>query len=106
MKNNPANAIKDNMWDFLKDGSYKNASVKQLKESVYDLIGMTTQKGGGDHPSQFGRMMPFEMLDLVKWLHLCFPESWTNSKRGKTMADENSEGLHDEFFREVCKRGI
>ena len=59
------------MWDFLKDGSYKDASVKQLKESVYDLIGMTTQKGGGDHPSQLDRMMPFEMLDLVKWSIIC-----------------------------------
>ena len=71
MKNNPANAIKDNMWDFLKDGSYKDASVKQLKESVYDLIGMTTQKGGGNHPSQLGGMIPFEMLDLVKWSIIC-----------------------------------
>ena len=71
MKNNPANAIKDNMWDFLKDGSYKDASVKQLKESVYDLIGMTTQKGGGNHHGQFGGMMPFEMLDLVKWSIIC-----------------------------------
>ena len=71
MKNNPANEIKDNMWDFLKDGSYKDASVKQLKESVYDLIGMTTQKGGGTHPGQFGRMIPFEMLDLVKWSIIC-----------------------------------
>ena len=71
MKNNPANAIKDNMWDFLKDGSYKDASVKQLKERVYDLIGMTTQKGGGGHPGQFGRMMPLEMLDLVKWSIIC-----------------------------------
>lgn len=71
MKNNPANAIKDNMWDFLKDGSYKDASVKQLKESVYDLIGMTTQKGGGAHPSQVGTMIPFEILDLVKWSIIC-----------------------------------
>ena len=71
MKNNPANAIKDNMWDFLKDGSYKDASVKQLKESVYDLIGMTTQKGGGNHPRRLGGMIPFEMLDLVKWSIIC-----------------------------------
>lgn len=71
MKNNPANVIKDNMWDFLKDGSYKEANVKQLKESVYDLISMTAQKGGGSHPNQFGRMIPFEMLDLVKWSIIC-----------------------------------
>ena len=66
MKNNPANEIKDNMWDFLKDGSYKD-----VKESVYDLIAMTTQTGGGIHPGQFGRMIPFEMLDLVKWSIIC-----------------------------------
>lgn len=71
MKNNPANEIKDNMLDFLKDGSYKDASVKQLKESVYDLIAMTTQKGGGTHRGQFDRMIPFEMLDLVKWSIIC-----------------------------------
>ena len=71
MKNNPANEIKDNMWDFLKDGSYKDAGVKQLKERVYDLINMTTQKGGGAHESQVGRMIPFEMLDLVKWSIIC-----------------------------------
>ena len=71
MKTNPANAIKDNMWDFLKDGSYKDASVKQLKERVYDLIGMTTQKGGGGHEGQVGKMIPFEMLDLVKWSIIC-----------------------------------
>ena len=32
---------------------------------------MTTQKGGGAHKSQVGRMIPFEMLDLVKWSIIC-----------------------------------
>lgn len=35
------------------------------------MIGMTTQKGGGNHESQLGKMMPFEMLDLVKWSIIC-----------------------------------
>ena len=35
------------------------------------MINMTTQKGGGAHKSQVGRMIPFEMLDLVKWSIIC-----------------------------------
>lgn len=40
---NPANEIQDGMWDFLKDGKQK-ANVKALKNAVYTLIGMSTQK--------------------------------------------------------------
>ena len=46
MKENPANAIKDTMWKFLMDGGQK-ANIPALKEYVYDLIGMTTQKTAG-----------------------------------------------------------
>lgn len=90
MKNNPANAIKDNMWDFLKDGSHKDASVKQLKESVYDLISMTTQKGGGEHSTQEGKMIPFQLLDIVKWSIIC--EAVALVLSGKLDALENQEG--------------
>ena len=43
MKNNPANVVKDTMWHFLIDGTQRG-NAKALKEAVYDLIGMTTQK--------------------------------------------------------------
>ena len=40
---NPANVIKDTMWYFLMDKGQK-ANIPALKESVYRLIQMTTQK--------------------------------------------------------------
>ena len=43
MKENPANAIKDTMWKFLMDKGQKS-NIPALKEYVYDLIQMTTQK--------------------------------------------------------------
>lgn len=46
MKNNPADKIKDNMWAFLMSGG-QEANITALKEYVYDLIGMTTQKTAG-----------------------------------------------------------
>ena len=46
MKNNPADSIKDTMWTFLMTGGQK-ANIPALKEYVYDLIGMTTQKTAG-----------------------------------------------------------
>lgn len=46
MKNNPADAIKDTMWTFLMSKGQK-ANIPALKEYVYDLIKMTTQKTAG-----------------------------------------------------------
>ena len=46
MKENPANAIKDTMWKFLMDKGQKS-NISALKEYVYDLIEMTTQKTAG-----------------------------------------------------------
>ena len=46
MKENPANAIKDTMWKFLMDKGQKS-NIPALKEYVYDLIQMTTQKTAG-----------------------------------------------------------
>ena len=45
-KENPANAIKDTMWKFLMDKGQKS-NIPALKEYVYDLIQMTTQKTAG-----------------------------------------------------------
>lgn len=46
MKQNPADGIKDTMWTFLMSNGQK-ANIPALKEYVYDLIGMTTQKTAG-----------------------------------------------------------
>lgn len=64
--NNPANDLKDSMWDFLKDGHHE-ANIPALKDAVYTLIGMTTQKDAG----QRGKGIPFDMLDIVKWQIIC-----------------------------------
>lgn len=46
MQNNPANKLKDFMWQFLMDKGQK-ANIPALKENVYTLIAMTTQKTAG-----------------------------------------------------------
>lgn len=46
MKSNPADAIKDTMWTFLMSKGQK-ANIPALKEYVYDLIQMATQKTAG-----------------------------------------------------------
>lgn len=46
MKQNPANAIKTTMWEFLMDKGQKE-NIPALKEYVFDLIKMTTQKTAG-----------------------------------------------------------
>lgn len=46
MQNNPANNLKDFMWQFLMDKGQK-ANIPALKENVYTLISMTTQKTAG-----------------------------------------------------------
>ena len=56
MKENPANAIKDTMWTFLMDKGQKS-NIPALKEYVYDLIQMTTQKTAGQR----------KIKDHIKW---------------------------------------
>lgn len=46
MNKNPADKIKDEMWGFLATYGQK-ANIPALKESVYDLIQMMTQKTAG-----------------------------------------------------------
>lgn len=62
MKNNPANVMKDTMWRFLIDGGQK-ANVKALKEAVYDLIGMTTQKNAGQRKTK--KDIDWDNLDMT-----------------------------------------
>lgn len=66
--NNPANDLKDSMWDFLKDGK-QEANITALKNAVYTLIQMTTQKDAGQRGNS--KNVPFEILDMVKWQIIC-----------------------------------
>lgn len=65
---NPANSLKDSMWDFLKDG-HQEPNIEALKDGVYTLIKMTTQKDGGQRGTSGN--VPFAMLDIVKWQIIC-----------------------------------
>ena len=62
MKNNPANTIKDTMWHFLIDEGQK-ANIEALKEAVYDLIGMTTQKNAGQRKAK--KDIDWDNLDMT-----------------------------------------
>ena len=62
MKNNPANTIKDTMRHFLIDEGQK-ANIEALKEAVYDLIGMTTQKNAGQRKAK--KDIDWDNLDMT-----------------------------------------
>lgn len=64
MQNNPANAIKDTMWGFLMDKGQK-ANIPALKEYVYDLIGMTTQKTAGQKQYAKKDHIDWDELDMT-----------------------------------------
>ena len=64
MSTNPANAIKDTMWRFLMDGGQK-ANIPALKEYVYELIQMTTQKTAGQKQYAAKTHFPWEELDMT-----------------------------------------
>lgn len=63
MKSNPADAIKDTMWTFLMSKGQK-ANVPALKEYVYDLIKMTTQKTAGQR-AEAKRDISWDELEMT-----------------------------------------
>ncbi len=63
MTTNPANAIKDTMWKFLMDKG-QQANIPALKEYVYDLIKLTTQKTAGQRATAKNDI-PWEHLDMT-----------------------------------------
>lgn len=65
LSENPANSIKDPMWDFLKDGG-QQANVPALKSNVYKMIRMVTQKTGGQEKYGKSDNVPFESLEAVQ----------------------------------------
>lgn len=63
MKQNPANAIKTTMWKFLMDKGQKE-NIPALKEYVYDLIEMTTQKTAGQR-KETNNDISWDELDMM-----------------------------------------
>lgn len=63
MKENPANAIKSTMWKFLMDKG-QASNIPALKECVYDLVKMTTQKTAGQRKTAKDDI-PWERLDMT-----------------------------------------
>lgn len=83
---NLANEIQDGIWDFLKDGKQK-ANVKALKNAVYTLIGMSTQKTAGQRSNK-PKDMSFEVLELLKWQIVCESVALVLSGKLDSMEDE------------------
>lgn len=63
MKQNPANAIKTTMWKFLMDKGQKE-NIPALKEYVFDLIEMTTQKTAGQR-KETNNDISWDELDMM-----------------------------------------
>lgn len=63
MKENPANGLKDLMWGALMDKGQKE-NIPELKEAVYRLIQMTTQKTAGQNPLRNPTHISWETLDM------------------------------------------
>lgn len=68
MTENPANAIKDTMWAFLMDKGQK-ANIPALKEYVYDLIRMTTQKDAGQRGNS--KNISWDELEMTFFSIVC-----------------------------------
>ena len=68
MNSNPANDLKDTMWHFLQDGGQKE-NIPALKEYVYDLINMTTQKDAGQRGKSGN--ISWDFLDMTIFSIVC-----------------------------------
>ena len=62
---NPADALKDQMWQMFQTFGQK-ADIGRLKEYVYSLIQMSTQKTAGQRDSK-KKDIPFEDLHMILW---------------------------------------
>lgn len=62
---NPANELKDFMWNFVKDGQ-QEANAEELQELVYSLIQMMTQKTAGQRDDKPNHI-DFNRLEMLTW---------------------------------------
>lgn len=87
MNKNPANDLKDAMWFFLTDGGQKE-NIPALKEYVYDLIKMTTQKDAGQRGN--AKNIPWEHLEMTIFSIVCEATALVLSGRLDEL-DDNSD---------------
>lgn len=109
MKENTANAIKDTMWKFLMDKGQKS-NIPALKEYVYDLIQMTTQKTAGqrktkDHIS-WGELDMTMMSIVIEATALVLSGDLDKKEANKDMnASTNASWIPvEERLPEVCRK--
>lgn len=63
---NPADALKDPMWQMFQTFGQK-PNIKALKEYVYTLIQMSTQKTAGQRKDKKKSDLQFSDLHMVLW---------------------------------------
>lgn len=86
MTENPANVLKDTMWKFLMDGG-QEANIPALKEYVYDLIKVTTQKDAGQR-GKAGNI-PFAHVDMIMFSIVCEATALVLSGKLDEIEDDN-----------------
>lgn len=101
MNVNPANVIKDTMWDFLKDGKQK-ANIPALKEYVYDLIKMTTQKDAGQRGTSGN--IPWEHLDMTIFSIVCEATALVLSGKLDKLEDKEDENEDRKYTAGTSRR--
>ena len=103
MNQNPANAIKDTMWRFLMDGG-QQANIPALKEYVYDLIQITTQKSAGQNEKlQAKGHIPWENLDMTTALVLSGELDQLNRENAELKRQVQELERTNEILRLVIK---
>lgn len=101
MNVNPANVIKDTMWDFLKDGKQK-ANIPALKEYVYDLIKMTMQKDAWQRGT--AGSIPWEYLDMTLFSIVCEATALVLSGRLDELEDKENENEDRKYTAGTSRR--
>lgn len=86
---NPADLLKDTMWSFLMTNGQKE-NIPALKEYVYDLIRLTTQKDAGQRGKSGN--IPFDHVDMIMFSIVCEATALVLSGR----LDELEDGDADE----------
>lgn len=86
MDKNLADMLKDTMWSFLMTHGQK-ANIKALKEYVYDLIQLTTQKDAGQRGNK--KNISFDDLDMIKFSIICEATALVLSGKLDALEDES-----------------
>ena len=63
--NNPANACKEFMWNFLKDGKQR-ASLEEMQELTYLLTQAMTQMTAGQRSNK-PNDIDYNRIDMITW---------------------------------------